>query len=71
MQNLHCDWLLSVHYNATMHAVFLSPVSWETNVTKFSVVFTHKLLYNARKNSVKTKEKNRLKIKEKTGKAER
>ena len=38
-------------------------------MTKFSVVFTHKLLYNARKNSVKTKEKkNRLKIKKKRAK---
>ena len=60
-------WLLRVHYNTTMHAVFfvLSPVSWKTNVTKFSVVFTHKLLYNAGNNSVKTKENNRLKKKEK------
>ena len=34
-----------------MHAVFLSPVSreWDTNVTAFSVVFVHKLLYNAGK----------------------
>ena len=40
-----------MHYNTTMHAVFLSPVSWEwdTNVTKFSVVFVYKLLYNAGK----------------------
>ena len=39
--------------------LFLSPVSWEwdTNVTTFSVVFVHKLLYNAGKNSVKVKEK--------------
>ena len=47
VQNLQCDWLLRVHYNTTMHAVFfLSPVS-KTNITKFSVVFTHKSLYNA------------------------
>ena len=48
VQNLQCDWLLRMHYNTTMHAVFffvLSPVSWETNVTKFSVVFRHKALY--------------------------
>ena len=46
-----------------MHAVFfaLSPVSWETNVTKFSVVFIHKLSYiNAGKNSVKMKEKKQI-----------
>ena len=66
MQNLQYDWLLSVHYNTAMHAVvFLSPVSWETNVTKFSVVFTHKLLYNAGKNSVKIKEKKRIENKRK------
>ena len=60
VQNLQCDWLPSVHYNTTMHAVFfvLSPFSWETNV--FSVVFIHKLLYNAGKNSLKMKEKKRL-----------
>ena len=63
MQNLQCDWLRSVHYNSTMHAVFF--VSWETNVTKFSVVFTHKLLYNAMKNSVKTKEKKQIENKRK------
>ena len=47
-----------------MHAVFffvLSPVSRKTNVTKFNVVFTHKSLHNAGNNSVKMKEKNRLK----------
>ena len=68
MQNLQCDWLLSVHYNTIMHAVFfvLSPVFWETNVTKFSVVFIHKFLtYNAGKNSVKMKGENRLETKEK------
>ena len=65
MQNLQCDWLLRVHYDTTMHAVFfvLSPVSWRTNVTKFSVVFTHKSLDNAGNNSVKMKGKNRLKKK--------
>ena len=71
MQNLQCDWLLSVHYNSTMHAVLfvLSPVSWETNVTKFSVVFIHKLLYiNAGKNSVKTKGKKQIGNKRKTAK---
>ena len=70
-KNLQCDWLLSVHYNTTMHAVFFSPVSWEwdTNVTTFSVVFVYKLLYNAGKNSVKIKKKkNRLKTKEKQAK---
>ena len=52
-----------------MHA-FLPPVSWEwdTNVTTFSVVFVHKLLYNEGKNSVKVKEKTRLKTKEKRAK---
>ena len=34
----------------------------------FSVVFVYKLLYNAGKNSVKIKEKNRLKAKEKQAK---
>ena len=48
-----------------MHAAFLSPVSWETNLTKFSVVFTHKLLYNAGKSC---KGKNRLKTREKRAK---
>ena len=53
-----------------MHAFFLSPVSWEwdTNVTTFSVVFVHKLLYNARKNSVKVKEKKQIENKEKRAK---
>ena len=52
-----------------MHAVyFLSPVFGETNATKSSVVFIHKLLYNAGKNSVKMKKKNRLKTKEKPAK---
>ena len=37
-------------------------------MTKFSVVFIHKLLYNAGKNSVKLKEKNRLETKEKWAK---
>ena len=53
-----------------MHA-FLSPVSWEwdTNVTTFSVVFVHKLLYNAGKKQRESKgEKNRLKTKEKRAK---
>ena len=47
-----------------MHAVFfvLSPVSWETNVTEFSVVFIHKLLsINAGKNSLKMKGKKETK----------
>ena len=52
MQNLRCDWLLSVHYNTTMHAEFfvLSPVLWETSVTKFSVVFvrTQIIIYKCR-----------------------
>ena len=50
--------------------LFLSPVSWEwdTNVTTFSVVVVHKLLYNAGKNSVKVEEKSRLKTKEKRAK---
>ena len=69
MQNLQCDWLLRVHYDTTMHAVFfvLSPASWETNVTKFSVVFIHKFLYiNAGKKQRKNEgEKNRLETKEK------
>ena len=63
MQNLQCDWLLSVHYNTTMHAArwfflfcLLFPVSRET-VTTFSVVFMHKLYYNVEKNGVKMKEK--------------
>ena len=70
---MQCDWLLSVHYNTTMHAVFLSPVSreWDTNVTTFSVVFVDKLLYNAGKNSVKIKEKKQIENKKKTGKAKR
>ena len=53
-----------------MHAVSLSPISWEwdTNVTTFSVVFVYKLLYNAEKNGVKIKEKNRLKTKGKRAK---
>ena len=56
VQNLQCDWLLRVHYNTTMHAVFvLSSVSWKTNVTKFSVVFTHKLLVKKCKKTPKTK----------------
>ena len=40
-----------------MHAVFfvLSPVSWKTNVTKFSVVFTYKSLYNAGEKTMKMK----------------
>ena len=49
-----------------MHGVFLSPVSWEwdTNVTIFSVVFVHKLLYNAEKKQRENKEgKIRLKTK--------
>ena len=41
------------------------------NVTKFSVVFTHKLLYNAEKNGVKMKEKKQIENKRKPGKAER
>ena len=50
-----------------------APVSWEwdTNVTTFSVVFVHKLLYNAGKNSVKVKEKKQIENKRKTGKAKR
>ena len=40
-------------------------------MTKFSVVFTHKLLYNAGKNSVKMKEKKQTENKRKAGKAER
>ena len=48
--------------------LFLSPVFGETNVSKFSVAFIHKLLHNAGKNSVKMKEKNRLKTKEKRAK---
>ena len=73
MQNLQSDWLLRVHYNTTVHAVFfvLSPVSWKTNVTKFSVVFTHKSLYDAGNNSVKMKGKKQTEKKRKTGKAER
>ena len=53
--------------------LFLSPVSWEwdTNVTTFSVVFVHKLLYNAGKNSVKVKEKKQIENKRKTGTAKR
>ena len=53
-----------------MHAVFLSPVSWEwdTNVTAFSVVFAHKLLSHAEKNSVKIEEKNQFEKKEKRAK---
>ena len=35
---------------------------------KFCVVFTHKLLYNARKNSVKTKEKKQIENKKKRAK---
>ena len=49
-----------------MHAVIfvLSPVSWETNVTKFSVVFIQKLLsINAGKNSLKMKGKKETKEK--------
>ena len=37
-------------------------------MSKFSVAFIHKLLHNAGKNSVKMKEKNRLKTKEKRAK---
>ena len=53
-----------------MHAICLSPVSWEwdTNVSKFSVVFVYKLLYNTGKNSVKIEEKNKLKTKGKRAK---
>ena len=53
--------------------LFLSPVSWEwdINVTTFSVVFVHKLLHNAGKNSVKVKEKKQIENKRKTGKAKR
>ena len=53
--------------------LFSPPVSWEwdTNVTTFSVVFVHKLLYNARKNSLKVKEKKQIENKRKTGKAKR
>ena len=70
MQNLQCDWLLRVHYNTTMHAVFfvLSPVYWKSNVTKFSVVFTHKSLYNAENKSIKMKEQKTAKKKEKRAK---
>ena len=73
MKNRQCDWLLSVHCNTTMHAVFLSPVSWEwdTNMTTFSVAFVHQLLYNAGKNSVKIKKKKQIENKKKTGKAKR
>ena len=62
VKNLQCDWLLSVHYNTTMHAVFLSSVSWEwdTNVTKFSVVFEYKLLYNARKKQSEKKQRKKV-----------
>ena len=49
----------------------MSPVSWEINVTKFSIVFTHKLLYNAGKDSVKMKEKKQIGNKRKMGKTER
>ena len=54
-----------------MHAVFFvsSPVSWETNVTKFSEFFIHKLLYDAVKNSVKMKEKKQIENKGKTGRS--
>ena len=38
-------------------------------MTTFSVVFVHKLLYNAGKNSVKVKEKKQIENKRKTGKA--
>ena len=60
MQNLQCNWLLRVHYNTT--------VSWKTNVTKFSVVFTHKSLYNAGNKSVKIKYKKQTEKKEKRAK---
>ena len=72
MQNLQCDWLLSMHYNTTMHAViFLSLVSWETNVTKFSVDFIHKTLYNAGKKQRENEGEKQIENKPKTGKAER
>ena len=53
-----------------MHAVFLSPVSWEwdTNMTTFSVVFVHQLLYDAGKKRENKGEKNRLKTKKKRAK---
>ena len=55
-----------------MHAFFiLSPVSWETNVTNFSAVSMHKLLYNAEKNSVKMKDKKQIENKRKPRKTER
>ena len=47
----------------TLFFFVLSPVSWKTNVNKFSVVFPHKSLHNAENNSVKMKGKNRLKKK--------
>ena len=37
-------------------------------MTKFSVVFIHKLLYNAGKNGVKMKKKSRLETEEKRAK---
>ena len=40
-------------------------------MTTFSVVFVHKLSYNAGKNSVNTKEKKQIENKRKTGKAKR
>ena len=39
-------------------------------MTKFSVVFIHKILYNAEKNSLKMKEKKQIENKRKAGKAE-
>ena len=53
---------------------------WDINVTKFSVVFVYKLLYNVgkkqrenkgEKNSVKIKEKKQIQNKRKTCKAKR
>ena len=70
MQNLQCDWLLRMHYNTTVHAVFciLSPVFWETNVTNFCVVFIHILYINAEKDSVKMRRKKQIGNKTKTAK---
>ena len=58
------------HHNARF---FLSPVSWEwdTNVTTFSVVFVHKLLYNAGKKQRESKGEKQIENKRKTGKAKR
>ena len=62
VQNLQCDWLLSVHYNTTMHTArcfFVSFVSCllgdQCDQIYCSVVFIHKLQYNAGKNSMKMK----------------